>query len=307
MRLLADIVIAEVTEPTRGGSKQTVITPTYLQKDTDIARAAARKRLLQARYEGWAKDSKQSPNLIGTGGEQALFKSLSIAASDPNLGYRLSRTTVGDVNQLFGALIPTGPIDSVVFYTGLDERQMPVSVTLLFEVKNVRHWIYPDAEELYQLLEKAMLLQMQYPEQLIVPVFICRRRHYLTHTMASELGFFALETGVQPIAPHSSLDQTYLQEVNDELGYNLVSADDEVVSLTKSLRGYVANGAVAVARKWARSVPILHAIHADIKTLRSSSSPTKRDSALTRLRRVCARQLDMKGDWITTAILDEED
>jgi hypothetical protein len=111
------------------------------------------------------------------------------AVNTPGLGYIPVRREGGQITSLFGEPVPGGPLDDTAYLTALDDQQVPHTVTLLIEVKNIRHWIYPSSSELYQLLDKAAQLQCARPTQLFLPVLICRRVHYLTFLMAQALGF----------------------------------------------------------------------------------------------------------------------
>ena len=53
--------------------------------------------------------------------------------------------------------------------------------------------------QLYQLLDKAARLQTAAPDVPIIPLLVCRRSHATTGKMAKQLGFFVLDTEVQPI------------------------------------------------------------------------------------------------------------
>lgn len=69
----------------------------------------------------------------------------------------------------------------------------------------------------------------------VVPVLICRRRHYLTYQHARALGFIAFETSRQYIYPAATIAAAKLQEVRSELGFgDLISSadpDDQIVRL----------------------------------------------------------------------------
>lgn len=124
-------------------------------RTTKTARATGRKRLLLTRYNSWAHGTKRHPHgFIGPAGEQALRSAIwASAALQP------AAPDAGEVKKLLGVALP-GPLDSAGFLVPLDRNGIPQTpVTILFEVKNIRSWIYPTAEELYQLLYKAVVLQ----------------------------------------------------------------------------------------------------------------------------------------------------
>ncbi|HEX4701548.1 MAG TPA: hypothetical protein VH352_05410 [Pseudonocardiaceae bacterium] len=80
--------IAEFSAATRGGSEIAVfhLNPILRGKTRLVNDAAARKRLLIARWKSWARGSQHMPNLIGAGGEAVVHESLCAAAP---YGYRL--------------------------------------------------------------------------------------------------------------------------------------------------------------------------------------------------------------------------
>ena len=138
-----------------------------------------------------------------------------------------------------------------------DGRGGAAYLTLPIEVKNVRHWMYPSAWEIYQLLDKAARLLAQHPDHRLVPVLVCRRAHYTTFFMARDLGFLVFETILQPILPHSDVKETALTEVREELGYQLERTDDPLPLLTQSFRERVPEHAIRTATRWAATAPTL--------------------------------------------------
>lgn len=65
----------------------------------------------------------------------------------------------GEVPTLLGHRL-AGPIDTGGYLVTLDRAGLPMTpVTIPIEVKNIRSWIYPSSEELYQLLSKCVLAQ----------------------------------------------------------------------------------------------------------------------------------------------------
>ena len=138
--------------------------------------------------------------MIGEGGERTARASLAAAAF---VGYRLLHPATAEATTLFGSAVPGGPLDAAAQIVVDDPTALPIPITVLIEVKNIRDWIYPDAAELYQLLDKAARLQLAHPAQRLLPVLICRRAQYLTWLMAADLGFFVITTTSQAILPHS--------------------------------------------------------------------------------------------------------
>jgi hypothetical protein len=133
---------------------------------TRIDAAAARKRLLTARFQGWARGSQRYPQgLIGPPAETALSAALTRLAPT---GYTPAEN-YGETNHLLEAIVQGGALDNAAFLTLTGPRGRPLAYTVPFEVKNLREWIYGRASELHQLLYKAAHLQANNPGVPIVP------------------------------------------------------------------------------------------------------------------------------------------
>lgn len=213
-RLTRSGVVVRDTAAARGGHEVETIQPAdQHRRGTRIAHAARRKRLLAARYAGWAQGTKRHPHgLIGPAGEAAVRAALVEVET-----FMPVMQGAGEVASLLGVKLP-GPADSgglvVPVVDGIPGRP----VTVLVEVKNVRSWIYPSAAELYQLLHKGCLLQQAQPDQPLVPVLVCRRAHPKTFTMARQLGFFVIATSRQYVVG-DDLEETDVVEVRTELHF----------------------------------------------------------------------------------------
>jgi hypothetical protein len=118
----------------------------------------------------------------------------------------------------------------------------------LFEIKNVRGWIYPVAAELYQLLDKATTLQMHFPDLAFLPVLVCRQAHPTTNFMADHLGFSVISTKAQYV-PSTFAGTSELREVVAELGYSL-DPPDISAALIKHLTVTLQQVAARSAERW---------------------------------------------------------
>lgn len=217
---------------TRGGR---VISVWHLPDPTDaVQRRMARKRLLQARYEGWATGTETKLALVGQAGEDVVASSLAAAA--PKAGYKLLPLGSDGLAEVHGVPVPYGPLDNGATVVAYDQSGAPAGhATLLVEVKNVREHIYPAAQELHALLSKAAQLQTEQPDRPYLPVLVTRWVHQSTYWMASQCGFLVAaqtEFRRQFIADvPSRLDKGdnrlhLLDEVRGELGYlDLVATD----------------------------------------------------------------------------------
>jgi hypothetical protein len=227
------------------------------RRKTAFEKAADRKRRLAARFLGWAASSRQFPSgLIGAAGEAVVHVSLTRAA---RFGYHLVRPDGGDVRNLLGHPVEGGPLDGAAFLQRLDANGRPLAPLLVvIEVKNVRHWIYPNAQEIYQLLYKAALLQRRSGDIGIVPILICRRRHYLTYQFSRSLGFIAFETNRQYLLPGQPIASAKLEEVRREPGFrDLTVAADADAEIVRLFEDTVPRFAEIVADRWAEAGAVL--------------------------------------------------
>jgi hypothetical protein len=195
---------------TRGGSEVAIL---HLAGSSGrrFEDAIARKRLLTARYYGWARGTRTRPGRFGPAGEKAAHDALLAAAPS---GYTIE-SPGREVSTLLGVPV-TGPLDAAAHYLVRDESGIPGKVvTVPIEVKNLRDWIYPSSRELYQLLSKAAIIQDARPERLVAPVLICRRAHITTMRMAKQIGFFVIPIERQYV---HQVDEDALIEVRAELG-----------------------------------------------------------------------------------------
>jgi hypothetical protein len=249
-QLFAQNRIAQSHVTYRGRSIPILHLADLSRRKTAFKRAGARKARLAARFLRWATATTAQPSgLIGTAGERVLHQSLLASGA---YGYTLVRPEGGNVGHLLGAPIPGGALDDAAFLQVIRPDGMPSPAILApFEVKNVRHWLYPSSGELYQLLDKAARLQLANPDIPIFPVLVCRRRHYLTYQLSRALGFYTIETRKQFLLPDPSLTPEGLEEVREELGFfDLTVSDAADDGIVKVLREVMPRVALDNAELW---------------------------------------------------------
>lgn len=275
--------------PAKGGHVIETIQPAdQRRRATKIAHAAARKRLLAARYAGWSQGTKRHPQgLIGPAGEAAVRTAVLTAGTlQPAL------PDAGEVSQLLGTPLP-GPADTagvmVPFLDGIPGQP----VTLIIEVKNIRGWIYPSSGELYQALHKASFLQLKHPGQLIMPVLACRKAHYTSYRMAKQLGFMVIEMKRQFAG---DVEDDELTEVRSELRFmDLVSGTGPSLSVRDRLRKTLPGICTEFALTWRATcyapnfAPLFEALRANI-------SNQRRQQLVNQLRDAAA-DCDLSGGW----------
>ncbi len=219
-------------------------------KKEAIRTASKRKRRLHGRMEKWARPTSRYPaGLLGEAGERVVRASLEAAALR---GMRPVFPGAGEVAGLLGAPVRGGPLDSAAWADQLDEHGRSTgSVLCPIEVKNIRHWLYPDQHELFQLLHKSALLQQANPDEPIHPVLITRKRAWLTERMSRDLGFRVIDLNRQFVLPIEDVDEEQVEEVRQELGYtDLIRSDAADQALTRVLAGSVRTTARMNAKLW---------------------------------------------------------
>jgi len=304
-RLLKAGVIEKLDENTRGGQ----VVATYVMADPtkSARRQAGRKRLLHSRYLSWSRESnKWGAAPIPAALERVIQASLAEAAA---YGYRLLRPQGGgEVTQIAGAPVPGGRIDNATFFTGLTPGGMPIKTVLLaIEAKNIRQWVYPQTQELYQLLDKAVRLRLAHPDLDILPVLVCRRAHYLTTKMAQHIGFHVIQTRrqyVRPAVAGTDDDARKFEEVNAELAYGLELHEGAVEQMVGHFTKIIPKRSEEAVARWAKV-----AAHSDVPDLvsRLRDDSLRTDDRTYYLKELSLAALEAQGEDGEWAPLPEED
>lgn len=243
--LKSDNLIQRVTAPSRGGHQIETIQPANrTNRSTAIDRAAARKRALYAKYTGWAQGTVRHPQgLIGPAGEQAVRSAILAASALQPLA-----PGFGEVNTVLGVQL-SGPVDSAGFLVPQIAGIPQAAVTAIFEVKNIRGWIYPQSPELFQVLSKAVELQTAHPNLPIVPILVCRRAHETTFWMAKQLGFIVIAMERQ-YAGTAMTDEEVI-DVRNGLDFNdLHRGTGPSLRVQERLQGPISQNCAEIAETW---------------------------------------------------------
>lgn len=232
--LVARGSIRRVYNTTRGGKSVPMLVPGNSRgRATRIDRTVARKSLLVARYDGWAHGSSRFPRgRLGPAGETAAIA--SVRASHCMVEGPDTEERTG-----FGGHKFAGPVDWIGTTHSLSAGRVAV---VLVEVKNIRSWLYPHSQEVYQLLSKAAGLQVHDLGLDVVPVMVCRRANRRMYAMAQHLGFFVVEAEQQPTGLTEG-EENALAEVRQELGYQDLRLGKEAIAK-------VSKGIVSVHQSW---------------------------------------------------------
>jgi hypothetical protein len=249
--LIGSKTIVESIDTTRGGLSVPVLhLADTRRRKTLIATAAGRKRLLAARLHNWSTPTtKYRAGPIGEAGERVVANSIQAAAP---YGLRYAADAPGEVGFLLGEIVEGGPLDGAVWADAADENgAITASVLCPIEVKNIRHWVYPTAIELYQVLYKAAKLQERLPDVPICPVLVTRRKSYDANQMSRDLGFRILDVHHQFVLPVNEVREDHFKEVKEEPGYrDFERTDSAHASVVHLLRGTLIQTATANAERW---------------------------------------------------------
>lgn len=295
-QLLAEGAIEKTLDNTRGGRALAWAyhLPLARGNTTRIARTAARKRLLYARWYGWAVgDARYPAGFVGVGGERVVRASFS--AARPNL-YIPVEIGFGPVSNVFGQPILPGSLDSGAWMItrtgGVTGRPMLVPV----EVKNLREWLFPHSHQPYQVLAKAAAIQLANPDQLMAPLLICRRRHIQTLYMAKDLGFLIVEAKRQFLLPSADYTEADVEEVRDGIGfYHLTSTDQADALLVSVFNDTLPVRGEALAERWRGGGAQFLGLY---QTLADDRRPkNQRDHAFVQLRDAASKLPYFEGGW----------
>ena len=125
---------------------------------------------------------------------------------------------VGNVTQINGNTTD-GSLDTYGYFTSGQGTISRAAVPLGVEVKNVRHFIYPDSSAIWQTLRCAVQLNC-------VPILVARRVHFKTFLFCRAIGMIVHETQKQYFAA-SLADDPRLHACHDELNFLDVLAWEE--------------------------------------------------------------------------------
>lgn len=284
-----DIVVR--TAGSKGGHQITTYEPADQRlRKTAVTDALMRKRALYARYLSWAHGSIRYPQgFLGPAGEAAvrggILESAALQPAEPG---------AGPVSSILGVRLP-GPADSAGYMNTLLEGMPQPPVTLLFEVKNIREWIYPSASELFQVLHKAVILQQARPTTPIVPIFICRAAQKTAFYMASQLGFLIIDLGIQYVG--HQVEEPAFNEVRNELHFNdLHLGEHNSLRVRDRLKQHVPGIAHRYANQWNATAldPEIAPILIQLRSSRLSSM--ERSDLMTTLRELNINR-GQAGGW----------
>lgn len=283
---------------TRGGSTPPIfVTTSTAGRSRRVNDAMARKRLLMSRYYSYVQGGIEAgESLAGPAGERAFDAALGRA----RVGASIASTfrDLPSVPTIFGTPVPMGPLDNGFVLSPLDPKDMsprgPFGITVIVEVKNIRQWIYPRTQELYQLLSKGAEISAMHPERAVLPLLVCRKAHFTTRKMAKDMGFFVIETQRQYLPESSLIAPELLEEIRTEIGVSdLVQGTTATRNTEKRLvtlqQHYDLETAIERWSQYATDATIrrcFRELHND------ALHPTIRESTLNSIRKIVHEDID---------------
>lgn len=192
--------------------------------------------------------------------------------------------------------MPGGPLDSAAYIVGRAGGRAGRPVLLPMEIKNVRHWLFPRAIELFQGLDKSAQLLAADPGVQLVPVIICRRKHHTAFNMATDVGFFIIEVHRQFMLPSAYAPIERVEEVRTELGFHFLAPTvDADPILVKVFKGTVPERAERLAARFASTAPILAPYFTKLRDARLPSAA--RSTLFDKFREVARGISGAAGGW----------
>jgi len=231
----------------------------------DYAAPLQRKQRLHRNYLEIA-----TTETCGSIGEKVTFASIE-AAAQQNPALSTKPHHLGNVSEMDG-LTTTGSLDTFCYYlsrsSGLERKAIPLGI----EVKNIREWIYPESQELWQTIRAATELNC-------IPVLVTRRIHLTTASFCKSVGMAVFETQRQYFAPHLR-DDTRLFEVYRDLHFrDVIPWDDPDPYITKFFSSTLPSILDRTVDHFARSTELLHSYAVDAD-LHSDDLPHERRTSL---------------------------
>jgi hypothetical protein len=219
--------------------------PRVRGRKTEIDKVAARKRALMSRWLSWGRR-----HLLGEAGESALAAALAETHNLTNAS--------GSTTTVLGVTV--GEVDNTAIYVAERDDGLLAAIQIMFEVKNKRECYYAGNDEVADFLAKAAVVQDARPDQLILPVFVCRRRHWTLWDQGEQAGFLPTLVTNQVVKRDPELNtddwNTRFREVKDEVFPDLMELTRSVRT-TNRHRGIVStaipNSALAYAKRWGES------------------------------------------------------
>lgn len=148
----------------------------------------------------------------------------------------------------FGNLQLPGELDSI-------QLCADPGMLVIVEAKNIREWIYPNKEELWSLINKALVLVSA--DLPVLPVFVSRKIPYYARVTMKEVGVLGFEIHKQYFDPSVQADVDRFRN-KDLLGFHDVTASVSASDpLTRYLKRTVKEHGLEYAARFKANAPVL--------------------------------------------------
>lgn len=231
----------------------------------DYAAPLERKQHLHRNYLEIA-----TTETCGSIGEKVTFASID-AAAQQNPSLSTKQHSLGNVSELDG-FTTSGSLDTFCYYlspsSGVERKAVPAGI----EVKNIREWIYPESQELWQTIRAATELNC-------IPVLVTRRIHLTTASFCKSVGMAVFETQRQYFAPELRDDPRLLNVYQDLYFRDILPWDSADRYITKFFASTLPSILDRTVAHFARSAELLRSYAVDVG-LHSDDLPHERRTSL---------------------------
>jgi hypothetical protein len=266
------------------------------RRTTETDRTAATKRRLYRTFLAWTGTNQ----LCGSIAEQVVHRSLEDLKGTHRWIPPSARP--GRITELRGRPISVGgPLDAAGFWP-LDPYDPSTGlVPFAVEVKNIRSWIYPWDNEVWDLLSKVA----DFPD--VVPVLVARKIHLVTFRFFKDIGALGFQMHCQWFAAHGTtkapLDPSTFEEVTRQLGFRDATRAADPPAMHPPLRNWFRDVPIMAdhtlvqdqQERWGRAAPIV----ADYDVLRDETviGRARHDAWAEFARAIEAAGLSDRGGW----------
>ena len=244
--------------------------PEMLNKAKTRKLLTARQAVIDPLYSRYLQLAQHDSHLCGDALETVIRDGFSQVSSYLELGSK-SQPLLS-----FGDKTLPGALDGTYM---LSEK----SLLLAVEAKNIREWIYPDAQQLWSLLNKANTISS--PSCPVLPVLICRKIPYYAFAAFKQLGILGFEIHCQFFDPSLETELIDIKH-KDGLGFHDIQTELSAPErLVRFLEKTIPDHGAEFAAKFLENKELISAVAPQLadKRLANSTRNTLWQAVKTRL------------------------